>query len=454
MFLALSGPPVRPLAPGSATMFPTPVPPRNPAIPSPRHGMKQASILLALLLAPTVTAQEPAPRPDPAAPAVQEKETRFIKHLLHLQDGRILRVKARATDAGWEIQQKRDTLTLPESLVVKAVREREKLNEAKKLARGVNKKDPQARVALAEWMFGEGLGAEALDELNPLLVKHPDQPQALALLKRERPNLNLPRLEPNARSVTTYLRTVASTKPAVKEVAVQRLAELDGTLDLQATLRQELVQSSQRRRAFAAHALRRLYPGQEVKAMLNRAVLDASDDVRIEACRALRDTEEPAVILPVIKALGSKSSSVRSNAASALGNMGYPHAVEPLINHLSTVHAAAQSGSGFRPPASNIFVGKQVAYVQDYDVEVAQGASIADPTINTLMEGSVLDVRVLAVSQSQIASEKAAVRRALTSLTGANPGHSTKAWEAWWDKHGAEWKAASANPSTPTTPGR
>ena len=161
-------------------------------------------------------------------------------------------------------------------------------------------------------------------------------------------------------------------------------------------------------------------------------------------------------MLPVLKALGSSSTAVRSNAAEALGQMGYREAVAPLFTHLKTVDALAQSGGGYHPPAANIFVGRQISYVQDYDVEVAQNSAIADPIINTIIEGAVLDVRVLAITQSKIASEKAAVRTALGRLTGANPGHTTAAWTRWWDEHGAEWTASASppSPSTPMSPGR
>ncbi len=42
---------------------------------------------------------------------------------------------------------------------------------------------------------------------------------------------------------------------------------------------------------------------------------------------------------------------------------------------------------------SNLTVMNQVAYVQDFDVEIAQAASIADPVIGIIQDGVVLDVR-------------------------------------------------------------
>jgi len=416
--------------------------------------MNAPSILLPLLLVATA-AQAPAPVQEPAPDEQEAAEPRFERMLLHLQGGGILRVRAREVESGWEFRQGRDVMHLPASRVARAADEREVVAEAKRLAREVDRKDPVRRTALASWMFDQGLYEEGIDELNPILAREPDQPEAVALLKRSTPPLALPELSADADSVTTFVRKVCGAKPVAREVAVLRLGELHGEIDLRATLRAELGQGSLRRRAFAALALHRLFPGQEVKALLNRAVLDGSSDVREQAARALGAAEDPAVMLPVLKALGSQSSAVRANAAEALGNMGYPHAVAPLVNHLTAVNTLAQSGGGYHPPASHIFVGKQVAYVQDYDVEVAQGSSIADPTINTIMEGAVLDVRVLGVSKTQISSEKAAVRNALANLTGQNPGRTTKAWTGWWDEHGTEWLASFGEPATsgPSSPG-
>ena len=47
----------------------------------------------------------------------------------------------------------------------------------------------------------------------------------------------------------------------------------------------------------------------------------------------------------------------------------------------------------FNTARSNLTVMNQVAYVQDYDVEIAQGASIADPIISVVEDGVILDVR-------------------------------------------------------------
>jgi len=47
----------------------------------------------------------------------------------------------------------------------------------------------------------------------------------------------------------------------------------------------------------------------------------------------------------------------------------------------------------FNTARANIAVMNQVAYVQDFNVEIAQAASIADPIINVVQDGVILDVR-------------------------------------------------------------
>ena len=42
---------------------------------------------------------------------------------------------------------------------------------------------------------------------------------------------------------------------------------------------------------------------------------------------------------------------------------------------------------------ANLSVLNQIAYVQDFDVEIAQGSSIADPVVNVIQDGVILDVR-------------------------------------------------------------
>jgi hypothetical protein len=97
---------------------------------------------------------------------------------------------------------------------------------------------------------------------------------------------------------------------------------------------------------------------------------------------------------------------VRANSAEALGIAGFPAALPALKARLAKASSKVKGSSTSAPPRSHIFVGKQTAYVQDFDVEVAQGAAVADPAVNVLTQGSVLDVRVLAISSKGMTSKR------------------------------------------------
>jgi hypothetical protein len=412
--------------------------------------------LALLLLLPATTAQRLATQEsvqrvaqDEAVVQSSDEVAPARKHVIHLQDGRVLRVRARQTAEGWELAYGREWMQLPASAVSRATPESELQKRARKLERELRGLDADRRVAYAQWLSDEGLREESLKQADKILHVDRDHGATLAFLGRSRIALALPDLDgADAETLDGFLRKAASYGPAGRELATQRLrdaAEVPGLLD---TLTGELQTKSPRRRSFAALALRRLFTGRATRPLLSRAVLDASGDVRTESARALRDAEEPALVVPVLRALGSKSHTVRLNATQALGTMNYAAAVEPLYNHM----AAIQAGSSSRAPHANIFVGKQVAYVSDFDVEVASNEAIADPQINVLIEGTVLDAALIGASETQGRTERAASRRALAQLTGAKPGGTMTAWEKWWNEHGDDWKAGAIPPGPPTSP--
>jgi len=384
------------------------------------------------------------------APAAQEEpaEPKARTTVLHLDGGTVLRTRAREKDGTWEVLAGGEWKLLPAGLVVRARSERELLDQASELQRGIPRDDLVRRVALADWLVSEGLYTEALQQLDRVLERDPDQPAALALLARADLPLSLPPVPGGEGELEPFFAAAARMTAAGRETAVQKLAKAPRIAGLRAELGRELVARSPARRAFATLVLRRVFAGSEVEGLLGRAVLDASADVRAGAALALKAAANPLVIEPALRAVDSKNAEVRKNAIEALGTMEYREAVEPLFHHLVSL----QSGGGGRAPHTYIFNGRQRAYVQDFDVEVAQNASIADPIINVLTEGSVLDVAVIGVTEYQVAGERAAVRGALTKLTGANPGETTTAWQRWWEEHGDEWRAGSTSPKVPTSP--
>jgi hypothetical protein len=390
------------------------------------------------LLAPLAVG--PIAQEDPAEPRARTT-------VLHLEGGMVLRTKAREKDGAWEALVGGEWKLFPAELVLRARSERELLDQASELQRAIPRNDVVRRVAYADWLVNEGLLAEALQQLDRVLERDPDQPAALALLARADLPLSLPPV-PGGDDFEPFFAAAARMTAAGREAAVLRLAEAPRITGLREAVGRELMARTPSRREFATLVLRRMFTGAEVEGLLGRAVLDASADVRSGAALALKAAATPLVIEPVLRAVGSKYPEVRKNAIEALGAMEYREAVEPLFHHL----VALQGGASLGAPRSYIFIGRQRAYVQDFDVEVAQNASIADPIINVLVEGTVLDAAVIGVTEYRVASERAAVRGALTKLTGANPGETTTAWQRWWEEHGDEWRAGPNPPEVPSSP--
>ena len=294
-------------------------------------------------------------------------------------------------------------------------------------------------------MFHVGLRVEALERIEAVLQKERDHPAALAFLSRTSPALlELPELDvaPEAlpQRIDEFVRAAASSGAAVTgELAVQRLASIVDAYPLLPELERALAHRSPRRRAFATLALRRLFPGEAVEPLLVRAVLDGSDAVREGAARALGDVGDATVTAPVLRVLESRSSTVRVRAAEALGHMGYGAAVGPLMRRLVAPLAGA---AGVPTPRAHVFVGKQRAYVQDFDVEVASFEAVSDPDVNVLVEGAVLDARVTGAQAWGSPRERAAIRRSLGRITGARPGNTTRAWARWWEENAARYSSS------------
>ena len=79
---------------------------------------------------------------------------------------------------------------------------------------------------------------------------------------------------------------------------------------------------------------------------------------------------------------------------------------------------------------------------RDFAVLDAQFQAVADPQINILIEGGVLEAGVHGVKNVYFASESRAIRNSLVQLTGQGSGLSRRAWLGWWENHQDEWSAS------------
>ncbi|MBI5434880.1 MAG: HEAT repeat domain-containing protein [Planctomycetes bacterium] len=422
------------------------------------------AVLAALSAPPALAVQAPGTPDTPGTPSAQsaqsaqsdrvdrvdpastqsDSDAREVRRVLSIAGGGFVRAKSRRTGEHgeqWEYLDGAAWKSLPAERVVKIAVERELLAESKRLGAEAGRDDAR-RAVYADWLCGVGLLDEGVKELDRVLSRDPDSATALAACVKLGDFVRAARNDArNEAELDEWFRVGAGYGPAMREVTVHQLGERADREQLAARLARELAADSPRTRAFAALALRRLQPGAELLGLASRAVLDGSEDVRREAALALKAAAEPAWVAPIVRALGSQHAAVRANAVEALATMGYPSAIEPLISYLSALSSA--QGGGWKPPAASIFVGRQTAYVQDYDVEVAQGAAVADPQIGVLTEGAVLDVRIISAYSVPLVAETRRVREALQRLTHADPGDRAADWSAWWQANRARCDAAA-----------
>ncbi len=402
----------------------------------------RCALALALLaggLAPALAmaSQSPDGTQTAVEPGAAASEARCI---LHLDGGATVRAVARPIDggaSGWEYKNGKSWRAVPAAAIVSVALEKDVLAQLRKL-RADRSDDPAMRVELARWMFDQGLLEEALAETDALLTLDREDARTRELVAANAFRFQRPSTDA---AVSEIVRSGAQAPPSLREMIVADLQAREDREGLREPLQKALFDGSLRTRSFAALAMRRLFPGQEVRSLLHRAVMDSSEEVRLESALALRVAAEPGLVVPIVRAMESSLvPAVRRNSAEALGNMGYSSAVPALVSRL----AAMQGGSGNTVPHSNIFIGRQFAYLQDFDVEVAQFQAVADPQINVLIEGQATDAGVAGVQEIQFASERRVIQGALGKLTRADPGNYARDWLEWWDEHAGAYSQTGA----------
>ena len=136
---------------------------------------------------------------------------------------------------------------------------------------------------------------------------------------------------------------------------------------------------------------------------------------------------DPGGAFPYVKAMWSDNQAVRIHAARAVGELDDIIGIQYLIYRLS-----AHGGGMVR---SHIYLANQLSFIQDFDVEVAQTAFIADPSVGIRQEGQVLDVRVIATERPADIVERRVIRNSLRRLSGVDLGDDAEKWAAWWKEN-------------------
>lgn len=226
------------------------------------------------------------------------------------------------------------------------------------------------------------------------------------------------------------LRTYASGNAAQRKFAEQALGTVDDRFKLE-PFAYALRSENEDLRVLAAKELGRLGSRRALSPLVRRALVDPSSVVREAAVDAAKVIGDANLVAPFVKALESDSSEVRQNAARGIARIGDMRGVKFLIWRLE-----GHGGSGQRVFS---FFGNQLTYIQDFDVEVAQTAFIADPQVGVIQEGIVLDVQIHSLDRVTTWAEREVFHGSIVHMTEATgvknePG----AWAAWWKDHGAD----------------
>lgn len=226
-------------------------------------------------------------------------------------------------------------------------------------------------------------------------------------------------------------------RAAIEELLVR---EPNADLDLRAEARRN--GDAGRRIGALGALLRRPSPGND-HFVLRTTVLDGSSEVR-DAAAALvvdRGLVDTAAVHYLAPGLMHGNGKVRVRTAEAFAAMGHKDAVKLLV--LAGPNAGVALASADQGVRAHVAFLNQQTYIRDFDVEIASAAFIADPKVDTLISGSVLDVTVAGVFEEVHIVR--AYQLALKRLTNSDPGKDPRSWPGWLAA------LPEATPQAPTT---
>lgn len=294
-----------------------------------------------------------------------------------------------------------------------------------------------ANLQLAMQARASGLEPEMWRHLDRAIALRP-QVQVSEGLQRRLTDF-LAQLEPEVlprrfRAATTRVRVHQLLDLVHASTGVGRSAAIEELLVREPAADQDLRTEARRngnprQRIAALAALQRRQLAGNDRFVLRTAILDGSEQVRQAAIGLGRATIGSDDLEYMAAGLTHSNPKVRIRTAEALGEIGRPEAVKWLV-HAGPTAGVGLAGGGANGERGHIAILQQQAYVRDYDVEVAQASFIADPKVDVLQSGSVLDVTVAGVVEERIIVRT--YRLAIQRLSQNDPGEDPRRWAAWF----------------------
>ena len=234
------------------------------------------------------------------------------------------------------------------------------------------------------------------------------------------------RCAPTAKRVHELLGLIRADTSPGRAAAIQALLvrEPNADQDLRSEARRN---SSERCRIGALSAIQRRELAGNDRFVLRTAVLDNSTEVRHAAIDLARGHDDAVAVQYLAPGLMHPSSKVRVRTAEAFADLGHPDAVKLLV--LAGPNAGKALAAADQGIRAHVAFLNQQAYIRDFDVEVAQAAFIADPKIDVLQSGVVLDVTNHGVYEEIVIVR--AWQKALKDLTKSDPGANPRLWASW-----------------------
>ena len=328
-------------------------------------------------------------------------------------------------------------------------------------AKTVTSEDARGHYVLGLWCEENGLAAQARLEFEKVLALDPDHAgarQSLGYVKsgerwlsrdaamREKglvshegewllpeevrlrllPATEKERMREAQAKARGLLKSMLRGDPKVERIAAKAMEGIEDEYKVE-PLAYALRYPSENVRIFAAKELGRIGDRRALRPLVYRGILDPSEPVREAAVEAVKQYGDPNVLAPFVKAMWSEDPAVRVNAEQAVGGLGDVRGVEYLL------YRYRATGGGVS--RNHIYLATQLSFIQDFDVEVAQTAFIADPIVGVIQEGQVLDVRVLSTEASGYFVERRVIRGSLTKLVGEDLGAEPGPWAEWWKEN-------------------
>ncbi|HEB54065.1 MAG TPA: HEAT repeat domain-containing protein [bacterium] len=360
---------------------------------------------------------------------------------LRLNDGRVVVGKARLQNETYHVRTRDGDVQVAKRSVMRLRDQRELQTTLKELAKK-NGDSAFALVHLARRARAFGLEREMWRYLDRAVERLAADGTAATTASTRLLRDFLAQLEPEL-----LPRTLRQAPPHKRIEALLRSFRADTGPGRAAALEELLVREPAADQLLRVHARRNASPRQRIAALralqrrkvagngrfvLRTAVLDRNRDVRSAAVTLGRKGLAADDVTYMTGGLAHPNPKVRVRTAEALGQLGHPAAIRPLVQagpHAASGLAAGNDGVTTR---AHVAFLQQTAYIRDFDVEVAQAAFIADPRVDVLQSGSVLDVEVAGVYQVRRIVK--AYRRALKQLAGSDPGADPRRWAEWLAK--------------------